>query len=85
MLDLVAVRYHRRPSEMLPRGTIPERLKLWFDVNVAFKALAMQAEAEQEKVDRGPVTNRHQALRLVDRAKKQVAEMERQAELRRSA
>ena len=70
---------------MLPRGTIPERLKLWFDVNVAFKSLAMQAEAEQEKVDRGPVTNRHQALRLVERARRQVEEMEREAESRRSA
>ena len=70
---------------MLPRGTIPERLKFWFDVNVAFKSLAMQAESEQEKADRGPVTNRHQALRLVERAKRQVAEMEREVESRRSA
>ena len=70
---------------MLPRGTIPERIKLWFDVNVAFKSLAMRGAAEQKKTDSGPVTDRHQALRLVERAKRQVAEMEREVESRRSA
>ncbi len=79
-LDMVATRYSLRPSEALPKGTIPERLKLWFDSNVAFKALAIQAEAEGEKkgADRGPVTSRGQALSLVKRAKAQVAEMERE-------
>ena len=70
---------------MLPRGTIPERLKLWFDLNVAFKSMAMQGAAEQKKTDAGPVTDRHQALRLVERAKRQVTEMEREAETKRSA
>ena len=69
---------------MLPRGTIPERLKLWFDVNVAFKSLAIQAASEQDKVDKGPVTDRRQALRLVERAKRQVAEMEREREMKRA-
>lgn len=57
--------------------------RLWFDVNVALLSMAHDMETAREesiKEVRGPVTNRRQARVAAEIAKRQVEEMERDAE-----
>jgi len=62
----------------LPSNAIPEDLKTWFDLNVAIKGMAAEAIAAQPK-PKGPTTTRGDAMRLINKAKADVAEMEREA------
>ena len=57
--------------------------RLWFDVNVALLSMANDIEAaknEQEKELGGPIVSRRQARIAAEIAKRQVEEMERDAE-----
>lgn len=57
--------------------------RLWFDVNTALLSMANDMEAtkrEQEKGLNGPIASRRQARVAAEIAKRQVEEMERNAE-----
>ena len=57
--------------------------RLWFDVNVALLSMANDIEkmkSEQEKELGGPITSRRQARIAAELAKRQVEEMERDAQ-----
>lgn len=57
--------------------------RLWFDMNVALLSIANDIEAaksEQQKELGGPISSRRQARIAAEIAKRQVEEMERDAE-----
>ena len=57
--------------------------RLWFDVNVALLSMANdieKAKGDQEKELSGPITSRRQARVAAEIAKRQIEEMERNAE-----
>ena len=73
---------------MLQAGTEPglfrsDAERLWFDVNVALLSMASDIETargERQKELGGPIANRRQARVAAEIAKRQVEEMERDAE-----
>jgi len=85
----VARRYGQRPSTLV-QGTASNPIlfktdaeRLWFDTNIALLSMANDIEKtkrEQEKELSGPITSRRQARIAAEIAKRQVEEMERDAE-----
>lgn len=74
-----------RPSSLLPRGTInPGIENLSFDVNVAIMGYATEAEAiKKAEHPPGQVSNRSEAISVIERARADVIEMEEEREKRK--
>ena len=76
----MARRYGQRPSRLVLTGLDDDRLALAFDLNVMLLGLLAEARAaEQAHQGRsiGPIRSRRDAVALAERAKREVAEMER--------
>lgn len=75
---MIARRYSKLPSDLLPKGTLSPSLKLSFDFNVAMLGNLAEKKAYDEATGKnyGPITNRAQARAAADEARRDVWEME---------
>lgn len=78
----MARRYGQRPSRLVLTGLSNETLALAFDMNVMLLGMAAEARAmARAGEDRGggPIRSRRDAEALAERAKREIAEMERRS------
>lgn len=71
---MIAKRYGRLPTEVLPMGTVPEEHTLSFNLNVALLGAISEYNANNNKP--GPISSRAAARAAIAEARSDVYEMD---------
>lgn len=79
---MVAQRYGKLPTEVLPTGTVPKRDELSFNINVALIGAISEHEKLNESRRDGPINDRAAARLAIAEARADVYQMDEERKRR---